>query len=404
MSVFSVMRENYVAARDATKESHYSAFWDMPHYPKFKEIIDQEDAWEAFLYNGIGEGMGIKLYVGKENIVPKPDSGAREITDKAPVAKVIRLFEELNTIAGPEFIDDHLQSEIGLPPIVSHQGKKLVDADLKLIFNAWRLQNVLSSRKDEQCLVVEIGGGYGSLVEKLRKMFPKFKFLIIDLPEANAIQTYFLNKACPDAKFFYLNDLRKGGISSFIEGDYNIALLPVFAFNDLPADCVDVMINIRSMMEMNLEVIRDYFTGIHKITKIGGTFYTANRYCKPDVGVPVRIKDFPFDERWRFELSTRLWAQPNIHELVAVRCEAPVFPPPKEVLRSLPPYSMDDVLRDLKSAFSKLGMLIFGLNSGMGNPGLLRTLVGLGENPKDPIARLRRILGRYRQRLAGKKA
>jgi len=67
----------------------------------------------------------------------------------------------------------------------------------------------------------------------------------------------------------------------------------------IPDKSIDMVINHRSMMEMNWHTINNYFNHIHRITKIGGIFHCVNRFQKTSVGEDIRIKKYPFDEYWK---------------------------------------------------------------------------------------------------------
>ena len=50
--------------------------------------------------------------------------------------------------------------------------------------------------------ICEIGGGYGSFAELFIKNYNS-KILLIDLPEANLMTSYYLHKSFPEKKFIY---------------------------------------------------------------------------------------------------------------------------------------------------------------------------------------------------------
>ena len=63
----------------------------------------------------------------------------------------------------------------------------------KILINHYTLSN--------ETIVCEIGPGYGSFINKLYKI-NEFKSILIDLPEANFINAYFLKELYPQKKFF----------------------------------------------------------------------------------------------------------------------------------------------------------------------------------------------------------
>ena len=371
------------------QKEHYSAVWRLAHYNNFLDIIDNEQVWPFFLSNGIAHMMG-----AAQNYT----DGSANFGDKNKTSREIetttREFKELCDIAGAEFVQSALQPDIGNSDYVEVADKKIISHDLKLVFNAWRLSEHLSNRREDPLIIAEIGGGYGALVEKLNPLFKNSKIIIFDLPEANAIQTYFLHATMAEKKFFYFEDFKKTGIQGFLDGDYEIALLPSFTADSLSDKSIDLFINIRSMMEMNLKVIKDYFQIIHRTIRDDGSFYCVNRYHKDEVGVPIQIKHYPFDDRWYFTHSAPLWIQTRTHELIANRTEKPVVLNGRKPLFEIYPYNMGEVWYDVAAGFKKLGAIIFGLGYGSGNAGIIANLTGLSDNPDNPLRRCRRWLGR----------
>ena len=54
--------------------------------------------------------------------------------------------------------------------------------------------------------VIDIGGGYGGVMAKMKISFPNSRCILLDLPELLPFQTYYLNKVFPEKKFFYFKD------------------------------------------------------------------------------------------------------------------------------------------------------------------------------------------------------
>lgn len=111
--------------------------------------------------------------------------------------------------------------------------------------------------------------------------------------------------------------------------------MPDWLAHQLAPESVNLVINTRSMMEMNRETIAKYFREIHLFLKPGGFFYNVNRYSKDTVGEPIRFRDYPYDERWSVELSNSSFFQPHVHEMMARR-QAQHGTTIKNVLKALP--------------------------------------------------------------------
>ena len=189
----------------------------------------------------------------------------------------------------------------------------------------------------EKCkIVVEIGSGYGGLAELVKKTFPEIKYILLDLPEANAIQTYYLAKCFPRAKIRFFEHFMNFENIDFRKIDFDFAILPGSLIKNCTNNSVDMFINTRSMMEMPPDILSFYFSHIHRTIKKDGSFYCLNRYEKL-----TKFKYYPFDNYWDVRLSSE-WpitidANPH-HELLTVRVNERNRSV-KRVQRSFPPTS-----------------------------------------------------------------
>ena len=93
-------------------------------------------------------------------------------------------------------------------------------------------------------------------------------------------------------------------------------------------------------MEMNIETVNFYFSQIHRIINKTGIFYCVNRYEKKTSGDMIKFKNFPFDEKWSFEISRKSFSQPLIHEALLRRTSFENYKLRKELMR-LKPYDFE---------------------------------------------------------------
>ncbi len=166
--------------------------------------------------------------------------------------------------------------------------------------------------------VCEIGGGFGSFAEVIIRNLDS-KILLIDLPEANLMSAYYLKENFPERKLYLFDDYQLNEFLSF--DDYNkndIIILPPNCNID-EAIKFDLFVNSRSMMEMNLEVISDYFNFIQKHISANGYFLNINRYEKRIAGVPIRISEYPYDQDWQVIRSHASPGQNHIRFLLTKR-------------------------------------------------------------------------------------
>lgn len=391
-SIQVLMLHNFETSRRHVSANNYSACWDKEAYRGFADIIADSSAWTYFQSNGIAEGMGGKR--GYSRRIPS----SSDLVVQSQDGEFVKWYRDLCRMAGEEFVNSAIESEIGHPAHFVVDGHKLVPHDLRLVYNLWQIERFLAEGRNEPVVIVEIGGGYGGLAAKLRRRLPKAKVIVIDLPEANAIQTYYLSRVLPTERGFYSIDLEREGIKAFLGGDASYALLPTYAIAELPDLCADMVVNIRSMMEMLPEVIAGYFLHIHRISKPGGGFYCVNRYHKQEIGMPVRIRDYPFDNHWFATISWPAWTQPAIHELMLVRTRHDNAYPVCRLLASMPPYGLKTIMAGLRQAIMQVVAILGGYP---GNPSLMKWFLGRDGNPHNPVARFKRTLrlGQLKRRL-----
>jgi hypothetical protein len=218
---------------------------------------------------------------------------------------------------------------VGKPKVRRVAGIPVDWHELTLCHYLWTIgQNVINPR-----IVVEIGGGYGGLANKLKLHFPSMSYVCFDLPEALTLQAFYLSELWPDARFYLFADMEEG--KPYAPEQYDFTLLPGWFSKLMSAESVDLFINTRSMMEMNRETIANYFSDIQRAIKVGGAFFNVNRYRKDTVGEPICFRNYPYDDLWSVKISGPSFFQSHIHELLTIR-ECEPSDAVKRILLSLP--------------------------------------------------------------------
>ena len=85
-------------------------------------------------------------------------------------------------------------------------GEKYNFNDLFIIQFLFKIKKFLNK---EPKSILEIGGGYGALVNKLKKLYSNSTIYLLDLPEAGLLQTYYLSSIYKEKNFFYTMILKK---------------------------------------------------------------------------------------------------------------------------------------------------------------------------------------------------
>jgi hypothetical protein len=164
---------------------------------------------------------------------------------------------------------------------------------LGFTFDAWRNAVLLAVLKDhwdahKTCpkTFAMIGDGYGFCGALIRRVVPRARLLLIDLPKIMVFQVRTLQRSDPDAKMGLLSESQ----------DVDVMFARPSEIESYSSD-IDCAINMASMGEMTHESIIQYFGFLRKRSRVGSRFYCVNRESKshPD-GTVIRFDHYPWKE------------------------------------------------------------------------------------------------------------
>jgi len=314
-----------------TAEGSFHHKGDGDHWDIFDEdylsLIKEEAAWQIFRRNGMTCMLETGLYaVDRKRMITHNELYPKDYVE-AEILDIIKRYDELVFLAGEDFVQDMIECEVGDPRRYMHGGAQLNFDDLYHVYAAWQLSRTISELKKEPEYILEIGGGYGNLSHKIKKLYPNAKYIILDLPESLVVQMGYLSQVNSSLTFF---DLDK----AIEEQCFDIALIPGWMREKIAHIKFDVIINMRSLGEMSKQTVDYYFDLIHGTIKKDGLFYCVNRYAFLKSKDAMMLRDFPFDDNWTFVMSQPQWLQTHLHEWMAMRSK-PIIPP-KFALASYP--------------------------------------------------------------------
>jgi len=188
---------------------------------------------------------------------------------------------------------------IGNPICIEVSGKK-VSQDLSNSYMEYSfVREVLGNEFSKVKVLAEIGGGYG----RLSYLFHRFhhheglKIIMIDLPPALYIAQWYLKNAFTDSPMMLYRDF-----SSFdeIKDDFekaSICFLLPHQLAMLPANLIDLLINVSSLHEMSRAQINHYYELIDEKCRI---FYTKQYafWENPDDKISVPAVIYPTRPSW----------------------------------------------------------------------------------------------------------
>lgn len=182
---------------------------------------------------------------------------------------------------------------------------KLISQDLaNSVLEYYSIREYFKVSKTEKITICELGAGYGRNAYVFLNVFPKGKYIVVDIPPALYVSQEYLSSIFPDKKIFAFRCFNSFEEieQEFYDADI-IFLLPHQAVM-LPEKCLDLFINISSLHEMHMQQINEYFKLIDKLTK--GYFYSKQwRVARnPKDEIIITRTDYPIPKNWE-ELYSR---------------------------------------------------------------------------------------------------
>jgi putative sugar O-methyltransferase len=322
--ILEKMRTNLALVSRLGLQKFEGGYWDallsrgrQEHGGK-EGVLDHEDLWADFRRNVITKGLDNANV--PEEALPKVRRKWREIYERLSpgIPERLRPFLE--------------ESPLGNPRVLEIDGVGVTQSSLEYTYMLSHLEPYLDGVR----VMVDVGGGYGGLARLLKLSRPGLRVVLLDLPEVNAIQTYFLTRSFPDAKVLGLSDVVDSNPIDPAQIDFDFLILPGQLLERLRPHSFEAVANTRSMMEMDPSTVEFYLRQIQEKLAPGGFFYCLNRYEKK-----TRLKDYPFDDKWRVALSEpwpRFIDENPHHELIAVREERAVENGLREHVSRFPPH------------------------------------------------------------------
>ena len=167
-------------------------------------------------------------------------------------------------------------SLVGAPPgVVNFDGVSVTRASVEHARMAWAVRRALDG-SPAPVRVVEIGGGFGGFAWALCRAVPLEEYTFVDHRAVLRIQTKFVGGIVEELK--ELGSYPTDGFHFVAPPGYETIVPPV-----------DVVVNTRSMMEMDQAEVNRYFGWIASVLAPSGFFYSVNRLSKV-----TRLEDWPW--------------------------------------------------------------------------------------------------------------
>jgi putative sugar O-methyltransferase len=302
--------------------------WNIPEIINNKSI---KNDIQNFRNNGLTCGVEVGLlYTDRKNTIEKKIKN-NILYDEEYQSILVKRFDNLCTLINdPKYVTKNLECEVGNPQYCVHNSMKLNTNDLYNIYDCWQATRLINAPCEN---VLEIGGGFGGLSNKLLNNLPIKKLILVDLYENLLLQHYYLSSLHKNKKIIFINDANS--FSSVSEFDI-LLVTPDFCSNILTSFKYDLIVQTRGFSEMNKSFVKYYFDIIQTQLKDDGFLYLGSERYVAYRGVEVmRIRDYPFDNNWNIIISQPTWLTTQGHDFLLKRSFKPVTPF-KDIITSFP--------------------------------------------------------------------
>lgn len=200
-------------------------------------------------------------------------------------------------------------------PFKFYIGKQLISQDLSnSLLEYYSIRECIPNTPSDSFTICELGAGYGRTAYVMLNVFPKAKYIVVDIPPALYVSQHYLTQVFPNKKIFQFRPFEnfKEVADEFNSAD--IAFLLPHQAETLPEKSVNLFVNISSLHEMLPSQISAYFSLIDKVTK--GHFYSKQWYksINPFDKIQVKREDYPIPGSWETLFDRQTEIQPAFFE------------------------------------------------------------------------------------------
>ena len=199
----------------------------------------------------------------------------------------------LNEHGYRDLATDHPCPPTGNPQLFEYQGLKYTFRWIKHVYFLGLLNRVLGNVLSTNFTCLDIGSGYGSFSNLVKREYPQSHQILVDFPEQLVLAHYFLGKCFPNARIAGIGTVANiDTVTREFVQDYDFVLVPTTLFSKLSGGSADLVANFTSFGEMS----RTWFDKYIKSStfQTAKFFFTSNRIqSMPDYDTELTILDYP---------------------------------------------------------------------------------------------------------------
>ncbi|MBI3554042.1 MAG: putative sugar O-methyltransferase [Elusimicrobia bacterium] len=156
-------------------------------------------------------------------------------------------------------LDELEEPSFGGGTVVDYGGRPLSLDLLQSVDELYRIVEHAGFKREDRVVFCEIGAGYGRLADLVLRVMPNASFLIVDLPESLLLSQYYLTAlhAKTAAALYPESSEALAGLGK--PGGPRLVFALPHQLQSVPANSIDVLVNVYSFMEMGRAQIDRYF-------------------------------------------------------------------------------------------------------------------------------------------------
>lgn len=194
---------------------------------------------------------------------------------------------------GLQIADRLIEPELGNPIRVLHRGK-LISQDLAT--SVAEINDFISPLRarigNASFSVLEVGGGYGRLAHALMSTMPVKRYVIVDIPPALHVSTWYLRKLFPEKKIFEFRPFQNWEQVRDEAEQADVLFLLASQIDFVPDGFVDISIAVSSLHEMRLEQANNFLRHMGRVSRelVGSKQYWV--YPNPYDGIVLKHEEY----------------------------------------------------------------------------------------------------------------
>ena len=274
-SFYELLKKNYDYSLDLSLKDNSlqdSPWWKLCRDEYKDEFIDEQDKIKVSSLENFRHESKMQSAILSDFFLKKNHSRINKLKSLS----LINLYHKLSEYVNLDILRSASDSYVGNNVCLNYRDQRLSHTILRHAYFCSQIINNTRLNMDKRNIILDLGGGYGSLTRLLKHYYRKSTFIIFEVPEACFIASYFLKKNFPDSKIgLPLEFENKDSIGISDLEKYDFIILPQPFLNRFKSDVVDLFINTISLCEMTNETQNFYLENIERVTK--EYFYSVNR-------------------------------------------------------------------------------------------------------------------------------